>query len=203
MPDIDFNALKGVASSKNPKKFRLDKFGLTAVALLLLSLEMIDDITGLTSLRGKKGLWDFARKMNLGKYSLSEIVRLLEQEQLIRREGDRFYITPKGRRRAQRLKLQAPVKLPGEWDGKWRFAIFDIPEDMRARRNILRSILKRKGFIKLQNSVFVAPFADFDELDLVRREYGIEKYVNFLIAESAETDDDSLLRKKFSLKSKI
>ena len=78
--------------------------------------------------------------------------------------------------------------------------IFDIPEDMRAQRNFFRALLKRKGFIKLQNSVFVAPNADFDELDLARREYGIEKYVNFLIAESAATDDDSFLRKRFSLK---
>lgn len=202
MSEIDFNTLNKKTSCLKARKHRLERFGLTAVALLLLSCEMIDDITGLTSLRGKKGLWDFARKMDMGKYNLSEVVHSLEQGQLIRREGDRFYITPKGRRRAQKLKLQAPAKLPDEWDGKWRVVIFDIPEDMRAERNFFRSILKRKGFIKLQNSVFVAPYADFDELDLIRQEYGVAKYANFLIAESADTDDDSLLKKKFSLKLK-
>ena len=199
--NIDLEAVNAKRKSKKPtKKRRLERFGLTALALTLLSLEIIDDITGLTTLRGKRGVWDFARKMDMGKYDLSEMIHSLESEKLLVRDGDKLFITPKGRRRAQKLKLQAPTKLPNKWDGKWRVVIFDIPESMRAERNIFRAILKRKGFVKVQNSVFVAPYTNLDELDLVRHEYKIEKYVNFLIAQSANTDNDSLLRKKFSLK---
>ena len=203
MSEIDFDALNKInqPGGEGNFKYRLAKFGVKAIALLLLSMEMIDDVTGLTSLRGKRGLWYFDRKMALGKYNLSEVVKSLENDLLVRREGEKFYITPKGRRRARLLRLQAPVKVPenNSWNGKYYFAIFDIPEDKRDKRNLLRSILKRKGFIKLQNSVFVAAYADLEELDMVRIELGIEKYVNFLIAESGETDDDSLLRKKFGL----
>ncbi len=201
MSEIDFEALNKIKKPEGSRsaKFRLAKFGLSSVALLLLSMEMVDDATGLTSLRGKQGLWDFSRKLNMGKYDLSEVVKSLETNLLLRREGDQYYITPKGRRKAHLLRLHAPAKMPDKWDEKWYLVIFDIPEDLRSKRNILRSILKRKGFVKLQNSVFVAPYADFEELDLVRREYEIEKYVNFLIAESADTDDDLLLRNKFSL----
>lgn len=200
MTEIDVKKVLGKKKKENNFKPTLGKFGRSALALVFLSFEMIDDITGLTSLRGKQGLWDFARKMNMGEYSLGRIIGELEREGFLRRKEKKLFITPKGRRRVQKLKLRAPTKLPGEWDGKWREVIFDIPEDMRAQRNFFRALLKRKGFIKLQNSVFVAPNADFDELDLARREYGIEKYVNFLIAESAATDDDSFLRKRFSLK---
>ncbi len=202
MSEIDLDTLNNKQQTGKKPKFRLAKFGLSAVALLLLSMEMVDDATGLTSLRGKQGLWDFSRKLKMGKYNLSELIKSLENDLLVKREGNRFYITPKGRRKAHLLRLHTPTKLPKNWDGKWYFVIFDIPEDLRAIRNILRSILKRKGFIKLQASVFVAPYADFEELDLIRREYEIGKYVNFLVAESAETDDDSLLRKRFGLEKK-
>ncbi len=200
MAEIDVD----IALGRKPKmrKRTIEKFGRRALALVLLSLEMADDFTGLTSLRGKKGLWYFARKMDLGLYSISRVMKELEEEGFLVRKDDEFFITPRGKQRARKLKIYAPVKMPEKWDGKWYFAIFDIPEDKRDRRDILRSVLKRKGFIRLQNSVFVAPYADFGELNLIRHELSIEKYVNFLVAESAETDDDSLLRKKFNLRKK-
>lgn len=208
MSTIDFEALNKLNDKTNETgkskgmKFRLERFGVTAFALLLLSTEMVDDATGLTSLKGKRGLWYFDHKMALGKYSLSEVIKSLEKELLIKREGDRFYITPRGRKKASILRLHAPSKMPdkSKWNEKYYFAISDIPEGMRAQRDIFRSILKRKGFLRLQKSVFIAPFADLEELDLIRREYALEKYVHFFIAESAEVDDDSLLRQQFGLK---
>jgi len=201
MAEIDIN--KALGEKPKPQKRTLEKFGRAAVALILLSMEMVDDITGLTSLKGTKGLWYWDRKMALGQYDLNRIIKELEEEGFLMHEEDKFYITPAGRQKARELRLFAPVKMPAEWDGKWYFAIFDIPETRRGMRDILRSVLKRKGFVKLQNSVFVAPYADFQELDQVRHKLEIEKYVNFLVAESAETDDDSLLRKKFNLQKKI
>lgn len=43
-----------------------------------------------------------------------------------------------------------------EWDGKWRMVIFDIPENKRLVRDILRSRLKLWGFKPWQKSVWAS-----------------------------------------------
>jgi CRISPR-associated endonuclease Cas2 len=77
--------------------------------------------------------------------------------------------------------------------------VFDIPEPERKKRNLIRNFLKRKDFYMLQRSVFISPFADFDELNFIRNEYKVDKFVNIFRAESASIDDDSALKKYFNL----
>lgn len=112
---------------------------------------------------------------------------------------DQFLITPKALAQIRIFKVWTSEPVRKKWDGQWCLVVFDIPEPKKRARNIYRSLLKRKGFIGIQNSVFVAPFADFEELALLREELKIEKYVSFFIAKSDQTDDDSALRKKFGL----
>lgn len=51
--------------------------------------------------------------------------------------------------------LSARIKLEeGEWDGKWRFVTFDIPEKRRAARDLLRAKLKEWGFERWQKSLW-------------------------------------------------
>ena len=52
---------------KNPLN-KIERISLRTVALLALVAEMVDDATGLTSLRGRKGIYDFSRKLNMGEY---------------------------------------------------------------------------------------------------------------------------------------
>lgn len=113
---------------------------------------------------------------------------------------NQFLITPKGRSRITRIKIER-ANWQGKFDGFWKIVSYDIPEPMNKQRDIFRSVLKRKGFIGLQNSVFIAPFADFAALDELRKNLKIEKYVSFFNAKSDASDDDSALRKKFNLKS--
>ena len=52
-------------------------------------------------------------------------------------------LTEEGKKRFRNL---LPVFLPSKkWSGKWYLAIFDIPEKIRRRRDILRENLKRLG----------------------------------------------------------
>lgn len=46
----------------------------------------------------------------------------------------------------------------GGWDGLWRLVIFDIPEENKKLRDILRKKLKSLGFAMFQKSVWVTPF---------------------------------------------
>jgi len=142
------------------------------------------------------------RRMRLNSREYQSAIYSLKKSGYIKRTNeDQFLITPKAIKKIRMLKVEESDWRQKEWDGRWRIVVFDIPEPKRRERNILRSLLKRKGFIGLQNSVFVAPYADFDDLNLMRSELGIEKYVNFFVAKSAGIDDDRLLREKFGLNS--
>ncbi len=171
----------------------------TTAALLAISAEAIDDFCGLSNLSGRRGLYKFAHKLEMGEYQLSSAIQSLERNGFIERQESGFLITPKGKRKIKFLNFQNKSQKNGKWDGKWRVVIFDIPERLRGGRDMLRSHLMRNGFVKLQNSVFVCPFADFDALDDLRYACGVEKYVNFLEATSVKNDDDTSLRKRFGL----
>lgn len=140
-------------------------------------------------------------KKNLGmldKEYNSAFQGLCRHEYIKKINENQFLITPKAVRKIKFSRIKQNWK-KGEWDGLWRIIAFDIPEDKKHERNIFRSVIKRKGFIGIQNSVFIAPFADFEALAELREELGIEKYVSFFLSKTYKTDDDSNLRKRFDL----
>jgi len=140
------------------------------------------------------------RRMRLNSREYQSAIYSLKKSGYIKRTNeDQFLITPKAIKKIRMLKVEESDWRQKEWDGRWRIVVFDIPEPKRRERNILRSLLKRKGFIGLQNSVFISPYADFNQLALIRRDLKIEKYVSFFSADSAETDDDKALRVRFNL----
>lgn len=112
---------------------------------------------------------------------------------------DQFLITPKALAKVRIAKIMKEDWSQKNWDGYWKMVVFDIPETKRKQRDTLRSLLKRKKFIGIQGSVFISPFADFEELAFLRRELGIEKYVSFFSAKAAETDEDKKLKERFNL----
>ena len=167
----------------------------TSKLLLEIALGFLGDATN--PMLGTKGIYIAAKKLNMGEYQAKSALQSLERNGYVKREGRALLITPKGRRRVGGTKT---VSKQDGWDRKWRIVIYDIPEKDRSARDALRYYLRDNGFVKLQNSVFISPTADFDELDSIRREYKVEKYVNFFEAKSVAWDDDSRLRKIFSLK---
>ncbi len=84
-----------------------------------------------------------------------------------------------------------------QWDGKWRIAIFDIPERFRAARGSLRRKLKELGLFQLQLSVFAYPQDVTDEILFIAAFFEVEEFVEILTVESML--DDSVLRKHFSV----
>lgn len=141
-----------------------------------------------------------ARNMHLKNRQFSSTFRGLEKRGYIKKiNEDQFLITPKSLVRIRISKIHDSDWTEKNWDGRWKLIVFDIPETKRRERNILRSLIKRKGFIGIQESVFISPFADFIELAKLRKDLKIEKYVSFFSAKSVETDDDQNLRKRFNI----
>ena len=110
------------------------------------------------------------------------------------REGQEFLeLTKKGILEILATKMLCDTKKP--WDGKWRVAIFDIPEVAHHIRDEIRRFLKKSGFIKLQASVYITPYTLTKEAVEYLNGSGLKKYIRFLRVD--ECDDDHDLRGHF------
>lgn len=113
----------------------------------------------------------------LKKASLSQALKRLREGGLIELVSDEkiaYRLTDKGREKAMLASLNFSEK---EWDGKWRLAIFDVPEKRRQARDLLRSKLKQWGFIHFQQSVWGTKKNCTNTLRSFIKSVGIEDWV--------------------------
>lgn len=137
------------------------------------------------------------------KIKFSHEMYRLKREGVIKRyideKGKFIELTPKGQKLIKKcFTEQLEIKSPAKWDKKWRVVIFDIPEDKKRERDILRNKLERMGFLKLQESVYVYPFECGLEIEMLKKMYFIEPYVQYVLADRIETEID-LLEKFYDL----
>ena len=119
----------------------------------------------------------------LKKQKLVEVVEKGD-EQIVR-------ITKNGMVRALRYKLEEmKVKKPKRWDGRWRVAVFDIPEKKRRLRDVFRNKIKELELYPLQESVYICPYPCFDEIEFLRQIYGVGIHVRYMVVEKIEDDED-------------
>ena len=76
--------------------------------------------------------------------------------------------------------------------------IFDIPEKAKIQPKYFRKLLKQNNFVRLQNSVFISPYAlNRRGGDCLFKTNGLIDYIRFVKAEELDMDRD--LKKKFGL----
>lgn len=83
----------------------------------------------------------------LDKSSVSKTLKRLRENGFIDFIDDEklsIKLTDKGREKAILAKLTLE---DGEWDGRWRIVIFDVPEKRRLARDLLRLKLKSWGLV--------------------------------------------------------
>ncbi len=140
--------------------------------------------------------------MRAGKKTCYETVRRLKKKGLVKvvsQNGREFLALTKAGQ-LEKLFIKAGIQSgQEEWDGKWRLMIFDIPENVREKRDKLRWLLKRHGFKKLQASVFICPYSLNRQAIEFLDQTGLSSYIRILRVE--EIDNDEILRKQFHLKS--
>lgn len=121
---------------------------------------------------------------DLKKPFLAQALKRLRERGLIELVSDEklgYRLTDKGKQAA----VWTAVNLKEEkWDGKWRLVIFDIPEERRQARNLLRASLKNWGFTSWQKSVWATKKNCIEVLRKFIKDVGIEDWVIVL-----ETDN--------------
>ena len=83
------------------------------------------------------------------------------------------------------------IKQPKEWDKKWRFITFDIPEKRKIVREALRGKLKQLGFSPFQKSIWIYPYSCTAEIELLKDFFGlVDREIQLIVAENIGQDDN-------------
>lgn len=130
-----------------------------------------------------KYLYGYPNKLN--KPLILQAIKRLRQRGLIEYlDMEKFVIklTDVGLNTTLQTKLTLEENEP--WDKKWRLIIFDIPEDQRLARDLLRFKFKEWGFSKVQKSVWATKKNCTKVLRNFIQELGISKWV--LVVESED-----------------
>lgn len=136
---------------------------------------------------------------------ITQAITRLESAGLVRTYGKygkrRVELTSKGHEVIVNVYAsEYRIPEPAFWDGRWRIVMFDIREKRRKTRTQLRLLLLGAGFLRLQDSVWVYPYACDEFIGLVRAHLksGTGEMLSF-VAEALESDRK--LREHFRLPS--
>ncbi len=135
---------------------------------------------------------------------LYRIVREFYNERLVnwqeKEDGTiKVVLTEAGKKKVLEYNIdEIKIKIPPQWDEKWRLVIFDIPEKRRQARDALRLKIKELGFYEMQKSVFVFPFECRDEIDFIVEFFDIRPFVRY--AEMTNLTNEAQLKLHFDLK---
>lgn len=122
-----------------------------------------------------KYLYGYPKKIS--KPLILQAIKRLKEKQLIEYVDIGnvvFKLTDQGEDQVMRMKLKNEEEA---WDGIWRLVIFDIPEEQRIARDLLRFKLKEWGFKKVQNSVWATKKNCTKVMRRFVKELGVEKWV--------------------------
>ena len=126
------------------------------------------------------------------------VERLMYAGLIVKAETGFLALTKKGEKRLAEIKrLDYQLIKPEKWDGKWRVISFDIRENRKHVRELLRMTLQSIGFVHLHHSVWVYPHDCEDFLSLLKADYHIGVEILYIVADYIE--NDTWLRKHLNL----
>ena len=68
-------------------------------------------------------------------------------------------------------------------DGKWTMLIFDVPEEYKKSRDLLRSILHNLGYKIFQKSVWITPYDVSGKTEKLLQMYNLDEFVKIFLIE--------------------
>lgn len=173
-----------------------EKIRLTAKEILLTFCDGIAEIEEIFGYRWhRQEAREYWKWRSLDKDRFYQSLRQLEKQGYIKRYKEEkkklIKLTSVGKAKAIKYIFKNHhIKQPKVWDKKWRLIIFDIPDEKKSLREIVRQYLKDWGFIQLQKSVFVYPFDCQKEIVSLKYFYHLGQYLQYIVAESIETELD-------------
>ena len=128
-------------------------------------------------------------KSQKSKQRFSQLIYRLKRNGYIEiknlKQNKGVVLTKKGTEKILKAKLKIKTKQKRS-DRKWQMIIFDIPEEKRYLRDLLRDNLRLLGYRILQQSIWVCPYNVFKETESFLRKYSIDPYVKLFLIEEIE-----------------
>lgn len=163
-------------------------------------------VLGLT--RSPKQFFRVARTIGkqweeIDRNTLNKSIRALYESKLVKTKDNKdgtytLVLSQEGKQYALRYNLDTiKIKKQPTWDGKWRMVMFDVPENLKQIRELLRMHFKNMGFREFQKSVFLHPYPCKEEVEYVMEFYSARRYVRFILA--TEIDNALEFKKHFNL----
>lgn len=91
------------------------------------------------------------------------------------------------------IKTRLPFRHYGEFES-WKIIVFDVPENLRAKRLILQTELLRLGFGKISRGVYITPHPLFSALKRIIKKLVIEDFVTLMKADAIENEKAKIFR---------
>ncbi|KKW24373.1 MAG: hypothetical protein UY70_C0016G0019 [Candidatus Kaiserbacteria bacterium GW2011_GWB1_52_6] len=152
----------------------------------------------LLSARSTRQFYKLAHERATHRYRRRLAIERLSNLNYIHTYGGRLSITARGRAilgstigKTRKLLETQP------WDHRWRIVVFDIPEKYASLRDRVRKILKKSGFVKLQQSVWIFPHDCEELIQLIKEESRLSKYILYGVLERIE--NERALKKSFRI----
>ena len=172
-------------------------------AIRLSGFEILSSILDVTLFminifdRGKiyrKPINNYFKEREIDQINLKQKIRYLKKMGLITTyvENKERYIelTPKGVEKiGWEIIGKTNLQKKEKWDGKFRIVIFDVPEEKKRVRDLVRRKLSEIGFIQIQKSVFAYPFECKNEIEAICYYCSANHYLVYLIAEIIEGEE--------------
>lgn len=117
----------------------------------------------------------------------------LEKQGLVKQDPKEkvYYLTDKGEEFAAYIKNKFLI-LKEPWDGKLRLVIFDVPEEKKYWREIIRKELLLMQFQQLQKSVYVGKYPLSQSFCQQMEKAGVGSYVFIFTIEKADRHEEIL-----------
>lgn len=137
---------------------------------------------------------EFHRKKRLPKPGdVSRALIKLKTQGLVRlartSNGSALKLTSDGKELYDKLFLRNyKISQPRRWDKKWRIVIFDVREENKSTRDLIRKRLKNLGFILLQDSVWLYPHDCEEVIELLKTAHHVRHDVHYLLVERMAQD---------------
>ena len=166
---------------------------LTAKLVLQNMGNVFNDIFISSQPINKKSFIDYLKRDH-SEYKVRERIKYLRRwgliEEFIKKNEKYIRISKKGKQKLLKYNIdEIKLKKFKNWNKKWQVVVFDIPESLKLKRDMLRDFLRRLGFKQYQKSIYIYPFRCVDEIKLMTEYLKIKHYVLIMISDIIEEED--------------
>jgi phenylacetic acid degradation operon negative regulatory protein len=137
---------------------------------------------------------EFLAHRNLEKFNYLTIKQTIYNAKSRGWIKEDFTLTKEGK---ERLENFIPAYFnKKKWDGNWYLVSYDIPENKRRYRDILRDNLKRLGLGEMHASLWISPFNFLREIEKIIKEYNLSSFVILAISDKVGKDESKIFADK-------